>query len=151
MPQRIAYAHERQVVGTLLLNLLFAIFEHNEPHLKRHFGASLETMTVGIAVLLTQMASRPASVVRVAQLLGVPKRIVLSKLRELAASGAVIKEGGHYNVNYDMFRTTDPQTAAHIEKLREAILVACAKLGHSGDQRRRGDADTAQGGQPGES
>jgi len=28
--QRIAYAHERQVVGTLLLNLLFAIFEHND-------------------------------------------------------------------------------------------------------------------------
>ena len=62
MPQRIAYAHERQVVGTLLLNLLFAIFEHNEAHLKRHFGASLETPTVGIAVLLAQLASRPASV-----------------------------------------------------------------------------------------
>jgi hypothetical protein len=59
MPQRIAYAHERQVVGTLLLNLLFAIFEHNEPYLKRHFGASLETMTVGTAVFLAQMASRP--------------------------------------------------------------------------------------------
>jgi hypothetical protein len=40
MPQRIAYTHERQVIGTLLLNLLFAIFEHNEPYLKGHFGAS---------------------------------------------------------------------------------------------------------------
>jgi predicted Rossmann fold nucleotide-binding protein DprA/Smf involved in DNA uptake len=101
MPQRIAYAHERQVVGTLLLNLLFAIFEHNEPYLKRHFGASLETMTVGIAVFLAQLASRPASVVRVAQLLGVPKRIVSNKLRELEAAGALIKEGGHYLVNYE--------------------------------------------------
>ena len=73
VPQRIAYAHERQVVGTLLLNLLFPIFEHNEAHLKRHFGASLETMTVGIAVLLAQLASRPASVVR-CPLLGVPRR-----------------------------------------------------------------------------
>ena len=56
MPQRIAYAHERQVVGTLLLSVLFAIFEHNEAHLKRYFGASLETMVVGIAVLLAQLA-----------------------------------------------------------------------------------------------
>ena len=79
MPQRIAYAHERQVVGTLLLNLLFPIFEHNEAHLKRHFGASLETMTVGIAVLLAQLASRPASVVRVAQLLGVPRHWLSSE------------------------------------------------------------------------
>ena len=63
MPQRIAFAHERKVIGTLLLNLLFAMFEHNEAHLKRHFGASLETMTVGIAVLLAQLASRPTSVV----------------------------------------------------------------------------------------
>ena len=70
MPQRIAFAHERKVIGTLLLNLLFAMFEHNEAHLKRHFGASLETMTVGIAVLLAQLASRPTSVVRLAQLLG---------------------------------------------------------------------------------
>jgi hypothetical protein len=52
LPQRIAFAHERKVIGTLLLNLLFAMFKHNEAHLKRHFGASLETMTVGIAVLL---------------------------------------------------------------------------------------------------
>lgn len=141
MPQRIAYAHERQVVGTLLLNLLFAIFEHNEPYLKRHFGASLETMTVGIAVFLAQMASRPASVVRVAQLLGVPKRIVSNKLRELEAAGALIKEGGHYLVNYEIFATSDPQTAAHIKRLKEAILVACEKLGHSEHQQRRGDTD----------
>jgi hypothetical protein len=52
MPQRISFAHERKVIGTLLLNFLFAMFKHNEAHLKRHFGASLETMTVGIAVLL---------------------------------------------------------------------------------------------------
>jgi predicted transcriptional regulator len=135
-----SYAHERQVIGTLLLNLLFAIFEHNEPYLKRHFGASLETMTVGIAVLLSQMASRPASVVRVAQLLGVPWRIVVSKLRELAAAGAVIKKGGQYVVNYEIFAATDQHTAAHINRLKEAILVACEKLGHSDHQQRCGDA-----------
>src|SRR5262245_54518034 len=116
MPPRIAYAHERQVVGTLLLTLLFAIFEHNEPYLKRHFGASLETMTVGIAVLLAQMASRPTSAMRVAQLLGVPKRMVVNKLRELEAAGAVIKQGGHYLVNYEIFATPDAQTAAHISR-----------------------------------
>jgi hypothetical protein len=58
MPQHIAYAHERRVVGRLLLNLLFAIFEHNEAHVKRHFGASLETIVVGIAVLLAQLVDR---------------------------------------------------------------------------------------------
>ena len=131
MPQRIAFAHERKVIGTLLLNLLFAMFEHNEVHLKRHFGASLETMTVGIAVLLAQLASRPTSVVRLAQLLGVPRRVVANKLRELAVSGAVIKEGSHYVANYEVFATTDSETAAHIDRMKEAVLSACGKLNHS--------------------
>src|SRR6516162_2959924 len=112
MPQRIAFAHERKVIGTLLLNLLFAMFKHNEARLKRHFGASLETMTVGIAVLLAQLASRPASIARLAGLLGVPRRTVANKLRELAASGAVIKEGSHYVANYEVFATTNAETAA---------------------------------------
>ena len=148
MPQRIAYAHERQVVGKLLLNLLFAIFEHNEAHLKRHFGASLETMTVGIAVLLAQLASRPTSVVRVAQLLGVPRRVVANKLRELAAAGAVIKQGSHYVANYEIFAATDPETAAHVHRLKEAILSACEKLGHSDRQQFRDDGDPADNGEP---
>jgi hypothetical protein len=131
MPQRIAFADERKVVGTLLLNLLFAIFEHNEAHLKRHFGASLEAMAVGIAVVLAQLASRPTSVVRIAQLLGVPRRTVTNKLRELAASGAVIREGSHYIVNYEIFASTDSETAAHIDRMKEAVLNACEKLGYS--------------------
>jgi hypothetical protein len=130
MPQRIAFADERKVIGTLLLNLLFAIFEHNEAHLKRHFGASLETMAVGIAVLLAQLASRPTSVVRVAQLLGVPRRTVANKLRELAASGAVTKEGSHYIANYEVFAATDSETAAHIDRMKDAVLSACEKLGY---------------------
>ena len=131
MSQRIAFANERKVIGTLLLNLLFAMFEHNEAHLKRHFGASLETMTVGIAVVLAQLASRPTSVVRLAQLLGVPRRTVVNKLRDLAASGAVIKEGTHYLANYEVFAATDAETAAHINRMKEAILTACEKLDHS--------------------
>ena len=130
MPQRIAFADERKVIGTLLLNLLSAIFEHNEAHLKRHFGASLETMTVGIAVLLAQLASRPTSVVRIAQLLGVPRRTVANKLRELAASGAVTKEGSHYIANYEVFAATDSETAAHIDRMKEAVLSACEKLAY---------------------
>src|SRR6516225_3928736 len=133
MPQHIAFADERKVIGTLLLNLLSAIFEHNEAHLKRHFGASLETMAVGIAVLLAQLASRPTSVVRLAELLGVPRRVVANKLRELAASGAVIKEGSHYVANYEVFATTDSETAAHIDRMKEAVLSACEKLNRSDD------------------
>jgi DNA-binding transcriptional ArsR family regulator len=134
MPQNIAYAHERQVVGTLLLNLLFAIFEHNDTHLKRHFGASLETMVIGIAVVLGQLASHPASVSRLAQLLGVPRRTVTNKLRELAAAGAVVKKGSHYVANYEIFASSDPETAAHITRMKEAILGACKKLDHSGGE-----------------
>jgi biotin operon repressor len=132
MTQRIAFAHERRVVGTLLLNLLFAIFEHNGAHLKRHFGASLDTMAVGIAVLLAQLASRPASASRLAQLLGVPRRAVVHKVRELAAAGVLIKQGSHYVANYEVFAAADPETAVHINRMKEAILSACEKLGHSG-------------------
>jgi hypothetical protein len=79
--------------------------------------------------------------VRIAQVLGVPKRIVSNKLRELEAAGALIKEGGHYLVNYEIFATSDPQTAPHIKGLKEAILVACEKLGHSEHQQRRVETD----------
>jgi hypothetical protein len=75
-------------------------------------------MTVGIAVLLAQLASRPTSAVRLAQLLGVPRRVVANKLRELAVSGAVIKEGSHYIANYEVFATTDAKTAVHIDRMR---------------------------------
>jgi DNA-binding IclR family transcriptional regulator len=85
-------------------------------------------MAVGIAVLLAQLASRPASVMRIAQLLGVPKRTVANKLRELASSGAVIKEGSYYIANYEVFATADAETAAHINRMKEAVLDACAKL-----------------------
>jgi DNA-binding transcriptional ArsR family regulator len=131
MAQRIAYADERRVIGTLLLNLLLAIFSHHEAHLKRHFGSSLETMVVGIAVLLAHLASRPASVSRLAQLLGVPKRTVVHKLRELAAAGVLTKDGGHYLANYDVFAATDPATAAHIDGMIAAIRSACAKFDQS--------------------
>ena len=85
-------------------------------------------MTVGIAVLLAQLASRPASVVRLAQLLGVPRRVVANKLRELAVSGAVIKVGSQYVANYEVFATADSETAGHIDRMKEAILSACEKL-----------------------
>ena len=135
MPQRIAFAHERRVVGTLPLNLPFAMFEHNEAHLKHHFDASLDTMAVGIAVMLAQLASRPASVLRLAQLLGVPRRTVVHQLQGLAAAGVLIKEGSHYVANYEVFVATDPETAAHIKGMTEAILTACEKLGHSGHSK----------------
>jgi len=135
MPQRVAYADERRVVGTLLLNLLFAIFSHNEAYLKQHFGASLETMVVGMAVVLAQLAARPASVSRLAQLLGVPKRRVVHDLRQLAAAGVLTKEGSHYVANYEIFAAADPRTAAHITAMKEAILSACEKLGHSSQQQ----------------
>ena len=70
---------------------------------------------------------------RLAELLGVPRRVVTNKLRELAASGAVIKEGSHYVANYEVFATTDSETAAHIDRMKEAVLSACEKLNHSDD------------------
>jgi len=131
MPQRMAYARERQVIGTLVLNLLFAIFSHNEARLKRHFSASLETMIVGIAVVLAQLASRPASVSRLAQLLGVPRRTVVHKLRELAAAGVLTKEGSHYVASYEVFGAMGPDTDAHVNGMKEAIKSAWEKLDHS--------------------
>ena len=65
-----------------------------------------------------------------AQLLGVPRRTVANKLRELAASGAVTKEGSHYIANYEVFAATDSETAAHIDRMKEAVLSACEKLAY---------------------
>ena len=60
-PKRIAFARDRLIVGEVLLALLMAIFERHSRTLKRHFGSSLQTMAVGIAVLLSQLAEEPSS------------------------------------------------------------------------------------------
>ncbi len=91
--------------GTLPLNLPFAMFEHSEAHLKHHFDASLDTMAVGIAVMLARLASRPASVLRLAQY-SAPWRTVVHQLQGLAAAGVLIKEGSHYVANYEVFVAT---------------------------------------------
>jgi hypothetical protein len=46
------------------------------------------------------------------------------------AAGAVIKQRSHYVANYEVFATADPETAAHISRLKDAILSASEKLGH---------------------
>jgi hypothetical protein len=42
----------------------------------------------------------------------------------------VTKEGSHYIANYEVFAATDSETAAHIDRMKEAVLSACEKLGY---------------------
>ena len=44
----------------------------------------------------------------------------------------LIKEGSHHVANYEVFAATNAETAAEINGMKEAILRACEKLGHSG-------------------
>ena len=44
--RRIAFAHERLIVGEVILALLMAIFERHSRSLMDNFGSSLETMVI---------------------------------------------------------------------------------------------------------
>jgi hypothetical protein len=74
VPRRIASARERLVVGEVVLALLMAIFDHHSGSLKRNFGSALETMAVGIAVILSQLAAEPTSVMLLTKALQIPRR-----------------------------------------------------------------------------
>jgi hypothetical protein len=60
--RQIAFARERLVVGEVILALLMAILERHSRSLKDNFGSSLETMAIGMAVLLSQLADEPSSI-----------------------------------------------------------------------------------------
>jgi hypothetical protein len=72
--RRIAFAHERLVVGEVILALLMAIFERHSRSLKDNFGSSLDTMVIGMAVLVSQLADEPNSIMIMAKALKIPRR-----------------------------------------------------------------------------
>jgi hypothetical protein len=126
-PRRIAFARERLVVGEVVLALLMAIFDHHSGSLKRNFGSSLETMAVGIAVILSQLAAEPISVMLLTKALQIPRRRVELRLRELSGNGVLVKEGGNYVANPELFRET-LEDAKHIRRLRSIIVGGAKKL-----------------------
>ena len=101
--RQIAFARERLIVGEVILALLMAIFERHSRSLKDNFGSSLETMAIGMAVLLSQLADEPSSIMLLAKALKIPTKTVELRLKELADNGVLIKDGGSYVANPEIF------------------------------------------------
>ena len=101
--RQIAYARERLVVGEVILALLLAIFERHSRSLKDNFGSSLETMAIGMAVLLSQLADEPNSIMLLVKTLKIPTKTVELRLKELADNGVLIKDEGSYVANPEIF------------------------------------------------
>jgi hypothetical protein len=125
--RRIAFARERLVVGEVILALLMAIFERHSRSLKDNFGSSLETMVIGMAVLVSQLADEPNSIMLLAKALQIPKKTVELRLKELADNGVLVKEKGFYIVNPEIF-AENLEDARHVRRMRSIILGAAKKL-----------------------
>ena len=125
--RRIAFAHERLVVGEVILALLMAIFERHSRSLKENFGSSLETMVVGMAVFISQLADEPNSIMLLAKALNIPKKAVELRLKELADNGVLVKEKDFYVVNPEIF-AENLEDARHVRRMRGIILGAAKKL-----------------------
>src|SRR6516225_6174463 len=125
--RRIAFARERLVVGEVILALLMAIFERHSRSLKENFGSSLETMVVGMAVFISQLADEPNSIMLLAKALQIPKKTVELRLKELADNGVLVKEKGFYIVNPEIF-AENLEDARHVRRMRSIILGATKKL-----------------------
>jgi hypothetical protein len=95
--RQIAFARERLVVGEVILALLMAIFEHHSRSLKDNFGSSLETMAM------------------------IPAKSVELRLKELADNGVLIKDGGSYVANPEIFAES-LEDARHV-----SIILGAAK------------------------
>ena len=126
-PKRIAFARDRLIVGEVILALLMAIFERHSRTLKRHFGSSLQTMAVGIAVLLSQLAEEPLSIQLLAKALQIPRRAIELELQELVAEGVLVKERDSYVANPELFNETS-EDARHVRRMRGIILGAAKRL-----------------------
>jgi hypothetical protein len=127
MSNRVGFARERLIVGEVILTLLMAIFERHSSTLNRHFGSSLETMAVGIAVLLAQVAEEPTSVKVLAKALQIPMRTIELELQSLAEKGVLVKEHGTYVANPELFGV-NLEDARHVRRMRSIILGAAKKL-----------------------
>ena len=125
--RRIAFAHERLVVGEVILALLMAIFERHSRSLKDNFGSSLETMVIGMAVLVSQLADEPNSIMIMAKALKIPKKAVELRLKELADNGVLLKDNGFYILNPEIFAES-LEDARHVRRMRSIILGAAKKL-----------------------
>jgi hypothetical protein len=125
--RQIAFARERLVVGEVILGLLMAIFEHHSRSLKDNFGSSLETMAIGMAVLLSQLVDEPSSIMLLAKALKIPAKSVELRLKELADNGVLIKDGGSYVANPEIFAES-LEDARHVRRMRSIILGAAKRL-----------------------
>jgi hypothetical protein len=125
--RQIAFARERLVVGEVILALLMAIFEHHSRSLKDNFGSSLETMAIGMAVLLSQLVDEPSSIMLLAKALKIPTKSVELRLKELADNGVLIKDGGSYVANPEIFAERR-EDARHVRRMRSIILGAAKRL-----------------------
>ena len=125
--RQIAFARERLVVGEVILALLMAIFEHHSRSLKDNFGSSLETMAIGMAALLSQLVDEPSSIMLLAKALKIPTKSVELRLKELADNGVLIKDGGFYVANPEIFAER-LEDARHVRRMRSIILGAAKRL-----------------------
>jgi len=125
--RQIAFARERLVVGEVILALLMAIFERHSRSLKDNFGSSLETMAIGMAIILSQLADEPSSIMLLAKALKIPTKSVELRLKELADNGVLIKDGGSYVANPEIFGES-LEDARHVRRMRSIILGGAKRL-----------------------
>ena len=85
------------VVGEVILALPMAIFERHSRSLKDNFGSSIETMAIGMAIILSQLADEPSSIMLLAKALKIPTKSVELRLKELADNLTVSQNFGIYS------------------------------------------------------
>ena len=84
-------------------------------------------MAIGMAVLLSQLVDEPSSIMLLAKALKIPAKSVELRLKELADNGVLIKDGGSYVANPEMFAES-LEDARHVRRMRSIILGAAKRL-----------------------
>jgi biotin operon repressor len=98
MPAKVAAAHERLVLCRLVIGIMRTLHEHYAP-IGEPFGKRLETMFIGMTLLLGQIEHKPFSVAKLAAYMNMPRTTVIHRLGRLQKWGLLHREGPHYYVD----------------------------------------------------
>jgi hypothetical protein len=121
----VEFAGQRRVLCRLVIDMMRTLHEHYAPT-EEPFGKRLESIFIGMTLVLGQIEGRPFSVGKTAAFMGMPRTTVIRKLEQLHRWGLLHREGLYYLV--DPHALNSAKGVASYRKIRDILQKANDEL-----------------------
>jgi hypothetical protein len=108
-----------------MIEIMRSLHEHYAPP-NEPFGKRLETLFIGMTLVLGQIEGRPFSVSKVAAYMKIPRTTVIRRLGRLHKWGLLHREGLHYYVHPDALNSMMGMDS--YRQIRRTVKKATGKL-----------------------